>query len=452
MPYNDLLTSISERYPCRDSQLSQLSALIGDETSPSPSSFVLYGLEATGKTLILRALLQESEVSFSWLPCDECITARHLTERIAATVEAALDLGEDLGLPRSQEVGALAVFLQAALARVREVKHFLVLDRIDQQRDPTPTLVPALRRMGEMIPNLTVIFVVSAPHSRFFSSAEIPHIHFPPYSREESIEILSTNPLPIKKTGEEQDPDDDETSDDEATKEELAKEELYVWQKFCATVWDSLAKGAARDIVRFRNAVEKNWSTFVQPIARGEYGTRNYSSLYLYHKDMFRQETSVLDTVIPPAVNERSTMVVKSHDLPYYSKFLLCAAYLASYNPPRSDALLFTKAGEGKKRKRGGGLNKQAGTRKIQRRLLGPQSFPIERLSAIFPTLTSHTVPPSVDVQAQIATLTSLRLLVKATSLDPLDGSAKWKVNVGWEYIRSIARSVKFDIEDYMIE
>jgi origin recognition complex subunit 5 len=41
---------------------------------------------------------------------------------------------------------------------------------------------------------------------------------------------------------------------------------------------------------------------------------------------------------------------------------------------------------------------------------------------------------------------------MKATSLDPLDGSAKWKVNVGWEYVRGIARSIKFDIEDYMAE
>jgi len=172
----------------------------------------------------------------------------------------------------------------------------------------------------------------------------------------------------------------------------------------------------------------------------------------MYHKDMFRSETSVIDTVIPPAINERSTTVVKSHDLPYYSKFLLCAAYLASYNPPRADAQLFTKAGVGKKRKRGGGLNKQAGTRKIPQRLLGPQSFPIERLSAIFATLTPHTVLSSVDIQAPIATLTSLRLLVKASNMDPLDGGAKWKVNVGWESIRSIARSIQFNIEDYMIE
>lgn len=155
-----------------------------------------------------------------------------------------------------------------------------------------------------------MVFIVSASHPRFFNSAELPHVHFPPYTRDESIAILSKNPLPIKKikSGHSDDGEDEDEEDEEPTEDDT-KEELYVWQKFCATVWDTIAKGAARDIVRFRAAVEKNWSTFVQPIARGEYGTRNYSSLYLYHKDMFRRETTVIDTVIPPTVNERATVV-----------------------------------------------------------------------------------------------------------------------------------------------
>jgi len=100
------------------------------ENTPSPSSFVLHGLEATGKTLILRVLLEESGSIFSWLPCHECITARHLTERIAATVETSLDFGEELrGHPRSQDVSALAVFLQTTLRRSKERKHFLVCAR-----------------------------------------------------------------------------------------------------------------------------------------------------------------------------------------------------------------------------------------------------------------------------------------------------------------------------------
>ena len=154
--------------------------------------------------------------------------------------------------------------------------------------------------LRSQIPMLTVVFVVSVSHPRAFSSAEIPHIHFTTYSREESIDILSKNPLPIESSG-----DQSRKSSPGEVTEEDAKEALYVWQKFCATVWDSLGKGAARSLVRFRTAVEKDWYTFVRPIARGEYGTRNYSSLYLFHKDMFRRETSVMDTVIPLGNNDR---------------------------------------------------------------------------------------------------------------------------------------------------
>ncbi|KAF8540797.1 origin recognition complex subunit 5 C-terminus-domain-containing protein [Trichophaea hybrida] len=437
----ELLDTIDSQYPCRTTQLTQLAALVGDDSVPSPPAFVLYGLEATGKTLILKTLLEKLSTSYSWISCHECITARHLTERIAARVSNALETPETAH-QKCENVSALTVYLQHLL-KDREKKHLLVLDRIDQQRDPPPTLIASLKRMGEFIPKLSVVFIVSAPNPRQFGSAEMPHVHFSPYNREESIEILSKNPLPIKKLTH---GDNDEASDNEERTAEDAHEELFVWKKLCATVWDSLAKSAARDIVRFRAAVEKNWPVFVQPIVRGEYGTRDYASLYVYHKEMFRRETSVIDTVIPPTTNER--IVMKSHDLPYYSKFLLCAAYLASYNPARMDATFSLRAVT----LRSGGAAEDSRGKPEPERLLGAQAFPIERLLAIFTTIIPQGIPSSVDIQAQIATLTSLRLLMKVTSLDPLDGSAKWKVNVGWEYIRGIARSIKFDIEDYMAE
>ena len=46
--------------------------------------------------------------------------------------------------------------------------------------------------------------------------------------------------------------------------------------------------------------------------------------------------------------------LIGDFDLPYYTKFLLIASYLASYNPPRFDVRYFAKvADEKKKRKRG---------------------------------------------------------------------------------------------------
>ncbi len=44
-----------------------------------------------------------------------------------------------------------------------------------------------------------------------------------------------------------------------------------------------------------------------------------------------------------------------SHDLPLFSKYLLCAAYLASYNPARQDPVFFMRSSERKRRKKGGG-------------------------------------------------------------------------------------------------
>lgn len=139
-----------------------------------------------------------------------------------------------------------------------------------------------------------MIFILSVPKPRLLSSAEPPHIHFAPYTKEESIKILSkyVRRIPFQ--------------DIEEYTEEDAKEELYVWQKFCGTVWDSLAKGTARGIVQFRAIVDEMWEPFVKPIAEGKYGTRNYSSLYLLHKEMFRQETNVIDVVVPVGTGEKA--------------------------------------------------------------------------------------------------------------------------------------------------
>jgi origin recognition complex subunit 5 len=59
------------------------------------------------------------------------------------------------------------------------------------------------------------------------------------------------------------------------------------------------------------------------------------------------------------------------------------------------------------------------------------------------------------DIQMAIATLASLRLLVKiggANTADTLDGGSRWRVAVGWEVVRGIARSVGVEAEDYLAD
>jgi origin recognition complex subunit 5 len=159
--------------------------------------------------------------------------------------------------------------------------------------------------------------------------------------------------------------------------------------------------------------------------------------------------------------------------LPYYSRLLLVAAYLASFNPPKTDQLFFMKSAAAKRKKKGGGTALTKGRpgvnkhRKISRKLLGPQAFPLERMLAIFHAIKEdaddrerygtgrEATAGSADTQMAIATLASLRLLVKigaANVTDTLDGGSKFKVAVGWEVVRAIARSVGVEAEDYLAE
>jgi len=46
---------------------------------------VAHGTEATGKTSVIKALLQVDKASFSWISCNECVTIKHLIEKIATS-------------------------------------------------------------------------------------------------------------------------------------------------------------------------------------------------------------------------------------------------------------------------------------------------------------------------------------------------------------------------------
>src|SRR5579871_3276527 len=112
------------------------------------------------------------------------------------------------------------------------------------------------------------------------------------------------------------------------------------------------------------------------------------------------------------------------------------------------------KSSEKKKRRRN--VTKAPGKlqnhRKIPRNLLAPTPFPLDRLLAILHALLPHPMQQNVDIFTQIATLSSLRLLLKAgtAGTDTLDPGCKWRINCGWEYIATLGRSVGIEMRDYV--
>ncbi|GIZ37068.1 hypothetical protein CKM354_000053100 [Cercospora kikuchii] len=452
---DELLMSLSEQWPCRDVPLRHLSALISPAQS-TPSSVVVYGPKATGKSAIVRAFLESSKLRHALVRCQECVTGRHLLERIVSAVHEGIVQHEVNGHAeaysgRCENISALVVHLQKLLER--QEKFVLVLDGIDEQRDAPPTLLPALGRLGEVVPQLVTILIVRHPSPRFLYQTGVPHVHFSSYSRAQTVHIVAQNPPDIFL-----EPPPDELDYDDETHDE---DKAWLWPRFCAVIWDAFGQSVARDLVSFRETCYKLWRPFVAPVVKGDFGTRDFSRLLVAQRRLLQEENVLLDSIIRNA--DASTVVAKNktHELPYYAKWLLVAAYLASFNPARLDAVYFMKTTEKKRRKKGGGTARSGGRpsqkRQIPRHLLAASAFTIDRLLAILHAILPDDVRTTIDVYKQIATLSNLRLLVRAGGIgssDPLEPGGKWRVGplVTWEHVQSLARNLDFNLIDYAVE
>ncbi|KAK4504928.1 hypothetical protein PRZ48_002891 [Zasmidium cellare] len=452
---DELLLSLSDQWPCRDGQLKQLAALLSP-TLPSPSTLVVYGPRASGKSGIVKSYLKNSALDHAIVRCRECVTGRHLLEKIIGEVFDALHSqhvnGDTESHPgRCENLSSLSVHLQRLLEK--RDKFVLVLDGVDKQREAPPTLLPALARLGEVIPQLTLILIVRNPPPRFLHQPGVPHLQFPPYGRTQSIHIVSRKPPDIFLEA----PPDDMDYDDETHEEDKA----WLWPRFCAAVWDALAQNAARDLAAFQDACHKLWRPFVAPVIKGDFGTRDFSRLVVAQRRLFQDENVLLDSIISTPNGAATLSKSKTHELPYYAKWLLVAAYLASFNPTKLDALYFMKSTEKKRRKKGGGVSRSGGrpsqVRKIPRHLLAASAFTLDRLLAIMHAILPDDIRTTIDIYKQIATLSSLRLLVRAGGIgssDPLEPGGKWRVGpmVTWEHVQSIARNIDFNLTDYVAD
>jgi origin recognition complex subunit 5 len=93
-------------------------------------------------------------VSHAIIRSQECITVRHLLERTIAACgnvisHTSRDDNEGVG-GRCENTSALAHQLQLLLKGTTE-QLVLVFDGVDRQREATPTLLPALARLGESV-------------------------------------------------------------------------------------------------------------------------------------------------------------------------------------------------------------------------------------------------------------------------------------------------------------
>ncbi|KAF3912950.1 hypothetical protein ABW21_db0202856 [Orbilia brochopaga] len=272
------LDSLYTNYPCRGQQIKELALLLTQANIPSPPALVLYGTEATGKSTITKAVLDEFDVPHAYIRCKECVTSRHLFEKaLAGCWELVFSQAERSGHSagtldaaakqvRPDSMNTLASLLQKVLVDAGKV--VLVLDDIDKQKEITPAVLSGLYQMGRIISNLTIVMIVNVHGTRLMNTADLPSIQFPAYTKDECVKILSLRPMSIF---------DLEEEDDYTT--EMQEEDNWLWGQSCSAIWDIMGRHAARNVTSMTDVMHQLWPLLIQPINDKEYGIRDFPKL-----------------------------------------------------------------------------------------------------------------------------------------------------------------------------
>ncbi|XP_026217068.1 origin recognition complex subunit 5 isoform X2 [Anabas testudineus] len=429
------LQRVAEQLPCRELQAGMLLSLMGEPQHYSYPSIFIYGHRASGKSHVMHVLLKELELPHATVSCVECISVTLLFEQVLLSF-----FGCDAAslLPRSPSLSDFVrVYRQQCSHSPAKETRYIVMEKAELLRDTDANLLPALLRLQELVEdNVTVILLSEIVWDKFRPNTgcfEPLVLNFPDYSKGELQQILSQDRHPS-----------------------YSAEFYSSYINILLGVFYSVC----RDLRELRHLAALNFSKFCEPLAEGKVKETDTHKLWRNiephlkraMQTVYLREVSSLQWEQMQQMEEKETGALRglsahTHvELPYYSKFLLIAAYLASYNPARTDKRFFLKH-HGKIRK----TKFLKKNEKTSNHLLGPKPFALDRLLAIFYSVVDSRIAPTASIFSQISSLVTLQLLTQVSHDDQLD-APKYKCAVSMDFICAISRTVNFDIVKYLYD
>ncbi|XP_027899138.1 origin recognition complex subunit 5 isoform X2 [Xiphophorus couchianus] len=426
------LRRVSEQLPCREVQAGMLLSLMGEPQQYCYPSLFIYGHRASGKSHVVNVLMKELELPHVTVSCVECVSVALLFEQVLLSF-----FGCDAAslLPRSPSISDFVrIYKQQTSEFPSKQTRYIVMEQAELLRDANVNLLPALLRLQELVEdNVSVILLSEIVWDKFRPNTgcfEPLLLHFPDYSKAELLHILSAHRHPSYSAG---------------------------FYSSYVNILLGVFYAVCRDLRELRHLAALNFSKFCEPVAAGKVKETETHKLW---KNIEPHLKKAMQTVYLREVSSLQWEQMDEHEtgalrglsahthveLPYYSKFLLIAAYLASYNPARTDKRFFVKH-HGKIKK----TNFLKKNEKTSNHLLGPKPFPLDRLLAIFYSVVDSRVAPTASIFSQISSLVTLQLLTLVSHDDQLD-SPKYKCSVSLDFISAISRTVNFDIVKYLYD
>lgn len=420
-----VISQLESSLPCRSAQINQLYNLFGHNGEASPDSVYISGGPGSGKSIVVTKVFEALHIKHAVINLIECYTSRILFESILNKLcpigtaddffkcDNMMDFIDNLKRHRD-EICDLTV---------------IIIDKAEKLRSMDFNLFHGLMKLRELTEGIavSVLFLSEIVLQKFYSKSntvEPLQIRFPQYNKDELLEILALDIDFARATTRPFDFDLD-------------------FYKNYLNVFLSVFYRNCRDLTELRYIARTNFPNYCQPIINNENTSKD--AMALWRKIVPTLKLSLQNLYLRIS-NHNS--IPQALELPFYAKYLLIAAYLASHNPAKDDKRLFMKS-HGKKTKTMRDVKMKSKVSEQLSTLLGPKPFTFDRLLAIFYSILDDKVGFNNNLLVQITSLVELQLLISLSDSANLD-APKYKCNVSYDFIQRVAKMVGLNIRKYL--
>jgi len=481
-----IVEGIKESFPHLESQIDIILNIFGERRQKTYGSLFVYGQPGTGKTSVIQSLLQRLSLPHVYVNLVDCFTPQILFENVLNKVSGVIPCPSNkfAKYATCHNIGDfVSLYVKARDDSADKVEEttYLVLDRAELLRDMPGNVLSFFLRLQELSRrNVSVILISQLLWEKFHQNTGTFQplcLHFPDLTRSQLVDVLALH----RPSG-------------------FSVDFYKTFLQLVLSVFYTKCK----DLKELQYLCRIHFAKYIEPLSTGEATIDDSQKLWrniqpilkdsiqsLYLREVSSAQWDVQSQATQKCVEEEMTAKASSSDLevatpssqsttfsadsgigmsrpqptkssyakarvnvelPFFSKFLLAASYIASYNPQSTDRRFFCKnAGKLRKAVKQMKKLKEKRPRTTAAQLLGPKAFPIDRLMAIFYSIVDERVPPSANILSQLSSLVSLKLIANAGTGDSIDAK-KFKVCVSLEFIQNISKTIHFDINHYLYD